>query len=148
VALRLSSDGPVRELSGHVALLPGGELLLRLSGSSLGVTPVSAAAASFMEELEATLLDRQQSTAQKSYTKSLLEKGAQKIGEKLREEAGELSQALEVESDERVSSEAADVIYHLMVGLRLRNRSWREVVSVLASRMGRSGHEEKASRAK
>ena len=51
--------------------------------------------------------------AGKSYTKSLLDKGAPKIDEKVREEAAELGQALMNESDERVASEAGDVIYHL-----------------------------------
>ena len=68
------------------------------------------------------------------------------IGAKLREEAGELAQALEAESDERVVSEAADVLYHLMVGLRWRAIPLRRVLAELARRLGTSGHEEKASR--
>ena len=53
---------------------------------------------------------------EKSYTKSLYEGGALGIGEKLREEADELARALAGERDARVVSEAADVVYHLMVG--------------------------------
>ena len=82
----------------------------------------------------------------KSYTKSLLEKGAPKIGEKLREEAGELAEALANESDERVASEAADLLYHAMVGLQLRGLTLRDVAEALAGRFGVSGHDEKASR--
>jgi phosphoribosyl-ATP pyrophosphohydrolase/phosphoribosyl-AMP cyclohydrolase len=84
--------------------------------------------------------------AGKSYTKSLLDKGAPKIDEKVREEAAELGQALMNESDERVASEAGDVIYHLLVGLVLREVSLRDLLSELSRRFGQSGHDEKASR--
>ncbi len=97
--------------------------------------------------LEAVLEARKRSTGEKSYTKSLYEAGAPKIGAKLREEAGELAQALESEGDDRVASEAADVLYHLMVGLRWRGVAVRKVLAELARRFGKSGHEEKASRA-
>ena len=63
-----------------------------------------------------------------------------------REESVELGQALINESDERVVSEAADVIYHLLVGLVLRKVSLRDLLSELSRRFGTSGHDEKASR--
>ncbi|MFZ5889940.1 MAG: bifunctional phosphoribosyl-AMP cyclohydrolase/phosphoribosyl-ATP diphosphatase HisIE [Myxococcota bacterium] len=100
----------------------------------------------FFDELEGIIAARSQSTAEKSYTRSLLDGGAPKIGAKLREEAGELSQAIAEESDDRVVSEAADVLFHLLVGLRLRGLSLRDVEAKLESRMGLSGHAEKASR--
>jgi phosphoribosyl-ATP pyrophosphohydrolase/phosphoribosyl-AMP cyclohydrolase len=96
--------------------------------------------------LESVLEARKASTGKASYTKSLYEAGAPRIGAKLREEAGEAAQALEGESDERVVSEAADVLYHLMVGLRWRAIPLRRVFAELARRVGTSGHEEKASR--
>ena len=96
--------------------------------------------------LEAALMARANSTADKSYTKSLLTKGAGKIGEKIREEADEVSVAIAEEPDENVAKEAADVLYHLMVGLLLRKIPFRRVQGVLASRFGVSGHVEKASR--
>ena len=96
--------------------------------------------------LERTLQERKASDAGKSYTKSLLDKGAPKIDEKLREEAAELGQALMGESDERVTSEAGDLIYHLLVGLVLREVSLRDLLSELSKRFGQSGHEEKAAR--
>jgi phosphoribosyl-ATP pyrophosphohydrolase/phosphoribosyl-AMP cyclohydrolase len=95
-------------------------------------------------ELEA----RRDQPADKSYTRSLLDKGAPKIGAKLREEADELARAVEQESDERVVSESADVRYHLLVGLLLRKLTLREVQAELARRFGTSGHAEKASRGK
>ena len=92
------------------------------------------------------LEDRKKSTAAASYTKSLYEKGSTAIGLKVREEADELARAIESESDERVVSEAADVVYHLMVGLMSRGIPVRKVLAELANRFGTSGHEEKAAR--
>lgn len=103
-------------------------------------------AAPFLDELEAVIQARQQSTGEKSYTRALLDGGAAKVGAKLTEEAAELARAIADESDERVQSEAADLLYHLLVGLRLRGVSFRDTVAVLAKRAGISGHAEKASR--
>jgi phosphoribosyl-ATP pyrophosphohydrolase/phosphoribosyl-AMP cyclohydrolase len=103
-------------------------------------------ATAFLETLEREIEARKSATAQKSYTRSLLDAGAPKIGAKIREEADELARAIEGESDERVASEAADVIYHLLVGLASRGVTLRDVVSALAGRAGTSGHEEKARR--
>lgn len=93
-------------------------------------------------ELEA----RRDASGEKSYTKSLLEKGVGKIGEKVREEADELARALAEESEERVVSEAADVLYHAMVGLLARGVTLRDVQAEMARRFGVSGLDEKASR--
>jgi phosphoribosyl-ATP pyrophosphohydrolase/phosphoribosyl-AMP cyclohydrolase len=103
-------------------------------------------AAPFLQELESVIAERQTSTGEKSYTRALLDGGAVKIGAKLREEAAELEQAIAEESDERVASEAADVLYHVLVGLRSRGVAVRQVLEVLARRAGVSGHVEKAQR--
>lgn len=103
-------------------------------------------AGAFLAELEREIEDRKQSSAQKSYTRHLLDGGAPRIGGKIREEAGELAEAIASESDERVASEAADVLYHVLVGLSSRGLTLRDAVAVLARRAGTSGHEEKARR--
>ena len=103
-------------------------------------------AAPTLLRLERTLEARKASDAGKSYTKALLDAGPKKIDAKLREEAAELGQALIGESDERVASEAGDVIYHLLVGLVSRGVSLRALFSELSKRFGQSGHEEKAKR--
>lgn len=110
------------------------------------VTDLESEASAFLSELEGEIARRASSTSEKSYTKSLLDAGAGKIGAKLREEAGELADAIAGESDERVASEAGDLIYHLLVGLRARGVSLRQVIEVLAKRSGTSGHAEKAAR--
>jgi phosphoribosyl-ATP pyrophosphohydrolase/phosphoribosyl-AMP cyclohydrolase len=99
-----------------------------------------------VERLEATLEARKASTGKASYTKSLYEAGAPKIGAKVREEAGEFAQAIAGETDDRVVSEAADVLYHVIVGLRWRGIPMKQVFAQLAGRFGASGHDEKASR--
>ncbi|WP_437577938.1 bifunctional phosphoribosyl-AMP cyclohydrolase/phosphoribosyl-ATP diphosphatase HisIE [Sorangium sp. So ce887] len=104
-------------------------------------------ASALLESLEREIEARKASSATKSYSRKLLDGGAPLIGAKLREEAGELAQAIAGESDERVASEAADVIYHLLVGLASRGIPLRAVLAALASRMGTSGLVEKALRA-
>jgi phosphoribosyl-ATP pyrophosphohydrolase/phosphoribosyl-AMP cyclohydrolase len=96
--------------------------------------------------LERELIARRDASAEKSYTRSLLDKGAPKIAEKIREEGGELADAVVSESDERVVSESGDVVYHMLVGLLLRKLSLRDVQAEIARRFGTSGHDEKASR--
>ncbi len=100
----------------------------------------------FLQTLESVIGARASSIAERSYTRTLLDAGAEKVAAKLREEADELGRALGDETAERVASEAADVIYHLLVGLRLRGVSLRSVLAALAARAGTSGHAEKAAR--
>jgi phosphoribosyl-AMP cyclohydrolase / phosphoribosyl-ATP pyrophosphohydrolase len=103
-------------------------------------------ATAFLETLEREIDARKQSSAAKSYTRHLLDGGAERIGGKLREEAGELAQAIAGETDDRVAAEAADVLYHVLVGLASRGVPLRAVLEKLAGRAGQSGHDEKAAR--
>ena len=118
----------------------------QLGGDGKLVDGPTDCAAPTLSRLERTLQERRASDAGKSYTKSLLDAGPAKIDQKLREEAAELGEALIGESDERVISEAGDLLYHALVGLVLRRVSLRDLLSELSRRFGRSGHEEKASR--
>lgn len=137
--LRVKSDGP----SCHT-----GEATCFFTPLSAEEQAPHQADPTLWSALERELAARKQSTGTKSYTKFLLDAGASKIGAKLLEESGEFTHALEHESDERVASEAADILYHLLVGLQLRSVSLRQVLEQMALRTGQSGHEEKASRAK
>lgn len=104
--------------------------------------------ADVMNELE-TVIDARanaKSDMTPSYTRSLLDAGAAKIALKIREEADETGRALTSESDERVVAESADLLYHLAVGLKGRNLSFRQVLMELERRMGTSGITEKAAR--
>lgn len=82
----------------------------------------------------------------RSYVRSLLDAGVTKINAKLREEADELACALADESDERVASEAADLLFHALVGLAARDLEPAAVAAVLDERHGLSGIDEKARR--
>ncbi|MEQ9505666.1 MAG: phosphoribosyl-ATP diphosphatase [Hyphomonas sp.] len=84
--------------------------------------------------------------AGKSWTAKLLAKGPQACAEKVAEEGGELADAVRGESDERVASEAADVLYHVFVALRSRGVSLDDVAAALEARQGTSGIDEKAGR--
>jgi phosphoribosyl-ATP pyrophosphohydrolase/phosphoribosyl-AMP cyclohydrolase len=114
--------------------------------SAAGPAEATREATPYLFELESVIAERASSTATKSYTRSLLDQGAAGVNAKLHEEAGELATALESESDERVASEAADLLYHALVGLRLRGVPLRAVMEKLHARSHRSGHAEKAAR--
>lgn len=65
-----------------------------------------------------------------------------------REEANELCQTLENNEDKsRTASEMADVLYHAMVLLALKDVKVEDVLQVLRQRFSQSGIEEKRSRA-
>jgi phosphoribosyl-ATP pyrophosphohydrolase/phosphoribosyl-AMP cyclohydrolase len=103
-------------------------------------------AQSTLPRLWSELLKRRDSPAGASYTKTLLDAGSIKIGSKIEEEAGELARALTSESEARVVSEAADVMYHVLVGVLARGVSLRDIEGELTRRFGTSGLAEKAAR--
>jgi phosphoribosyl-AMP cyclohydrolase / phosphoribosyl-ATP pyrophosphohydrolase len=83
--------------------------------------------------LERTLSERARERPRGSYTVELLDDPA-RIGEKVVEEADEVVRAAREESDARVDEEAADVLYHLLVLLRSRERSLTDAQRVLDGR--------------
>ena len=108
----------------------------------------NGASGTVLEELE-TVIDtraKQGPEGRPSYTRTLLDAGRTRQIEKIEEEAGELIEALAREGDPRVIAETADLLYHVAVGLKGRNLSFRQVFDELARRFGTSGLEEKAQR--
>jgi phosphoribosyl-ATP pyrophosphohydrolase len=99
-----------------------------------------------LHDLAARVRERAAASAETSYTRKLLDKGVAHCAKKLGEEAVETALAAVGEERERVVSEAADLIYHLLVVLHAREIDLAEVEAALASRVGMSGLEEKASR--
>jgi phosphoribosyl-ATP pyrophosphohydrolase/phosphoribosyl-AMP cyclohydrolase len=83
--------------------------------------------------LERTLADRRDRRPEGSYTVELLDDPA-RIGDKVREEAGEVVAAAGSESGERVAEEAADVLYHLQVLLISRGVPLSTVLETLNGR--------------
>lgn len=117
-----------------------------LEDGTVTVSDREVPAATLLARLEEVLEARKASHAKASYVKSLYEGGPAKIGEKLLEEAGELARAVAGEDDERVSAEAADVVFHVMVALRSRGVAFESVLRELDRRAGTSGHDEKRAR--
>ena len=99
-----------------------------------------------LDELAETIAERAGASAQASYTRSLLDKGAAHCARKFGEEAIELTVAAAAEDENAVRAEAADVLYHLLVLLRARGVPLASVMSELEGRTRQSGHKEKASR--
>lgn len=89
---------------------------------------------------------RRAATAEKSYTKSLLDAGMPKILAKIAEEHGELAAELPDGADAKVVHETADLLFHVMVGLAARRIPIEAVLGELSRRFGTSGHVEKARR--
>ncbi len=118
----------------------------KLEDGQLASSDVEVPASTLLGRLEAILEARKTATGTVSYAKSLYDAGPGKIGEKLVEEAGELARAVAGESDDRVASEAADLLFHLMVALRSRGIAFEAVLGELERRSGTSGHDEKAAR--
>lgn len=99
-----------------------------------------------LNDLYATILARKSADPDSSWTAQLLAKGPEKCAEKFGEEA--IEAIIEAVKGDRaaLTSEAADVLYHLMVMLAARDVSLDDVLSELANRQSRSGLAEKASR--
>jgi phosphoribosyl-AMP cyclohydrolase / phosphoribosyl-ATP pyrophosphohydrolase len=91
---------------------------------------------------------RRQERPEKSYVVSLLDKGYPKINEKILEEAAELAEALPEGDAVHTAHEAADLIFHVLVGLEAAGIPTDAVFSELGRRFGVSGIDEKASRTK
>ena len=85
--------------------------------------------------LERTLRLRQAERPAGSYTVALLDDPGL-IGRKVQEEAEEVARAAREETDDRVDDEAADVLYHLLVLLRSRDRALADAQEVLRARSG------------
>jgi phosphoribosyl-ATP pyrophosphohydrolase/phosphoribosyl-AMP cyclohydrolase len=89
---------------------------------------------------------RRVATAERSYTRSLLDAGMPKILAKIAEEHGELAAELPAGDDAKVVHETADLLFHVMVGLAARRIPLDAVFAELTRRFGTSGHVEKAQR--
>ena len=99
-----------------------------------------------LHDLEQRVKERAAISADVSYTRKLLDKGVAHCAKKLGEEAVETALAAVVEDRDRLISETADLLYHLLVVLQARGVTLAEVETALAQRTSQTGHEEKASR--
>lgn len=99
-----------------------------------------------LTRLAETIASRKSADPSSSWTAQLLAKGPDKCAEKFGEEAVEaIIEAVKGDRD-RLTSEAADVLYHLLVMLAARDVALADVLAELGRREGTSGVEEKAAR--
>lgn len=101
-----------------------------------------------LDDLFANIEARANADPDNSWTAQLLAKGPEKCAEKFGEEAIEAIIEAVKGDQERLTCEAADVLYHLLVMLKSRNVALRDVMTELARRQAVSGLSEKASRPK
>jgi phosphoribosyl-ATP pyrophosphohydrolase len=99
-----------------------------------------------LSDLEKIVAERGRSGAPDSWTAKLFAGGQERAAKKLGEEAVEAVIAAVQGDRNRLVSESADLIYHLMVVLAVGGVSLDEVLHELESRTTRSGIAEKASR--
>lgn len=92
------------------------------------------------------ILKRVNASPEVSNTRKYLDKGSVGCAKKLGEEVAELVFAVACEDKERVISEAADVVYFLLLVLMSRNLDFSMVETELRRREGISGLAEKAAR--
>ncbi|MBM2576986.1 phosphoribosyl-ATP diphosphatase [Jannaschia sp. Os4] len=99
-----------------------------------------------LARLAATIEARQDADPDGSWTARLLAKGPEKCAEKFGEEAIEAIVEAVRGDRARLTEEAADVLYHLLVMLAARDVALSDVMAALAAREGTSGLDEKAAR--
>ncbi len=99
-----------------------------------------------LTRLAATIAARKNADPDTSWTAKLLASGPEKCAEKFGEEAIEAIIEAVKGDRARLTAEAADVIYHLLVMLAARDVTLDDVLAELERREGTSGVAEKASR--
>lgn len=99
-----------------------------------------------LDRLSEIIHKRSLAEADQSYTRKLLDGGPSRCAKKLGEEAVEAVIAVMENDRAAIASEAADLVYHLLVALELRGVPFADVLGVLEERMSQSGLAEKAAR--
>jgi len=103
-----------------------------------------------IQRLTETIEQRRREMPEGSYTTQLFAGGVDKIGAKISEEAAEVVEAAGEagqQGKQHLVSEAADLVFHLLVMLGYHQLRFDDVVAELARREGISGLDEKAARA-
>jgi phosphoribosyl-ATP pyrophosphohydrolase len=89
---------------------------------------------SFLHSLQATIQDRKANPSPNSYTAQLFAAGEDEIVKKVGEEAVEVILAVKGQGDERIISESADLLYHLLVLLAAKGLTLEQVEAELEKR--------------
>ena len=102
----------------------------------------------FIDKLYHTLLDRKNANPETSYVSSLYHKGENSLLKKVAEEAAEFCFAVKDNDKKEIIYEAADLAFHTLIALALKNIHPEAVLEELKRREGLSGIEEKKNRKK
>ena len=124
----------------------GASAVLAASIFHFGEYTVAQAKQHMADDLYATISARKNGDPSSSWTAQLLAKGPEKCAEKFGEEAIEAIIEAVKNDKQALTSEAADVLYHLLVMLASRDVPLTDVLDELARRQNQSGIAEKASR--
>lgn len=117
------------------------------SGEAKGDVEVSSEALyGVIDTLYHTIQERKLADPETSWTAKLIHKGENTILKKVVEEAGEFSFAYKDDDEADMIYEAADLTYHMLVALAVKNISPDRIKQELARRFDMSGIAEKNSR--
>lgn len=101
-----------------------------------------------LKDLENIIAKRASASPEDSWTARLVESGIEKAAKKLGEEAVETVIAAMTGKKEDITSESADLLFHLLVVLKMHDIPLSSVLEELERRTSQSGLAEKAARAK
>ncbi|MGN8154667.1 phosphoribosyl-ATP diphosphatase [Agrobacterium tumefaciens] len=99
-----------------------------------------------LSDLERIVAERASASPDQSWTAKLFAAGQAKAAKKLGEEAVETVIAAVSQDRKNLTDEAADLLYHLLVVLKIADIPLSDVFAELERRTGQSGLQEKASR--
>ena len=99
-----------------------------------------------LSDLERIVAERASASPDQSWTAKLFAASQAKAAKKLGEEAVETVIAAISQDRKNLTDEAADLLYHLLVVLKIADIPLSDVFAELERRTGQSGLQEKASR--
>ena len=131
VSIALDCDADTLLVTAH----PRGPACHNGTRTCFGDEPRAAATSiAFLAKLEAVVAQRAAEQPDASYTAKLLAKGINKVAQKVGEEGVETALAGVNESDQKLTEESADLLFHLLVLLRARNLPLASVIAELEKR--------------
>ena len=88
----------------------------------------------FLAELEEIIEDRIKNPKDNSYASKLSQNGINKVAQKVGEEATEVVIAALSETNEQLTGESADLLFHLLMTLKMRRLGLNDVIELLKQR--------------
>ena len=88
----------------------------------------------FLAQLDTVINDRLQGNMTDSYVHKLASSGLDRVLRKVGEEAGEFIIAAKNESHDELLNESADVLFHMMIALKMKQCCIDDVIAILKAR--------------